>query len=178
MKDNKTVILFLIKFFGTYIVLFLLYSFYLNATQQKSGVFACAPITKNVANQSKMLLDFIGYPSEVKQSNIELSVDLSVKGEPVARVIEGCNSISILILFIAFIVAFSATFKTTLLYIIFGSLFIYSINIMRIAIIAIALYEFPEHEHLLHNYLFPAIIYGVTFLLWFVWVRKFSKVTV
>lgn len=178
MKSNKTVILFLLKFFGTYIVLFLLYSFYLNTTQQKSRVLACAPITKSVANQSKIVLDIVGYPSEVIQSNVELSVDLSIKEKPIARVIEGCNSISIIILFIAFIVAFSSTFKATLLYIIFGSLLIYSINIVRIVIIAIALYELPEYEHLLHNFLFPAIIYGVTFLLWFVWVRKFSKVKV
>ncbi|MDV7187059.1 exosortase family protein XrtF [Lutibacter sp. TH_r2] len=176
MKSNKTVLIFLIKFFGTYIVLFLLYSIYLNLTQEKSAVFSCAPITKSVAKHSKVILDFVGYSSEIVQSEIELSINLIVRGKPLARVIEGCNSISIIILFIAFIVAFSSTFKTTLFYIIFGSLLIYSINIVRIVIIAIALYEFPEYEHLLHNYLFPAIIYGVTFLLWFIWVRKFSKV--
>lgn len=153
-----------------------MYSFYLNATQHKSDGFACSPITNVVASQSKYMLDLVGYSSEIVQSDVELSVYLSVKEKPVARIIEGCNSISIVILFIAFIVAFSASFKTTVSYIIFGSLLIYVINIIRIVIIAIALYKFPEYEHLLHNYLFPAIIYGVTFLLWFIWVRKFSKV--
>ena len=176
MKSNKTVILFLIKFFGTYIILFVLYSFYLNSTQQKGEFFACSPITTNVANLSKDMLNAVGYHTEIVQSDIELSVNLTVKGKPLARVIEGCNSISIIILFIAFIVAFSSTIKTTLLYILFGSLLIYSINIVRIAIIVIAMYEFPEYQHLLHQYLFPAIIYGVTFLLWFIWVRKFSKI--
>jgi len=49
VQSNKTVVLFLVKFFGVYILLFLIYSAYLNKTQGTSGVFACAPITKTVA---------------------------------------------------------------------------------------------------------------------------------
>ncbi|MDO9138077.1 MAG: exosortase family protein XrtF, partial [Lutibacter sp.] len=67
MKGNKTVVLFLLKFFGTYLLLFLLYSYYLNRTQTDIAPFACAPITKTVAEQTKYLLNFIGYPTEIVQ---------------------------------------------------------------------------------------------------------------
>ncbi len=175
MQSNKTVIIFLIKFFGTYALLFLIYSFYLSATQTSSELYSCAPITKTVANQSKMLLNAFGYTSEIEQSENELSIRLIINNKDIARVIEGCNSISIIILFIAFIVSFSGKFKTTFLYIIFGSLLIYFINIFRISVIAIALYEYPQYEYIFHDIIFPAIIYGVTFLLWVIWVFKFSK---
>ncbi len=175
MQSNKTIVLFLIKFFGVYIALFLIYSTYLNKTQKTSGVFACAPITTSVANQTKDLLNFIGYKTEIEQHTNEVSVKLFVNDKLVARVIEGCNAISIIILFISFIVAFSSGFKTTFLFIVFGSLMIYISNIFRIAIISIALYEYPQYEYILHDILFPLIIYGITFLLWFVWVHKFSK---
>ena len=66
-------------------------------------------------------------------------------------------------------------FKTTFLFIIFGSFLIFFINVLRISIIAIALYEYPQYEYIFHDIIFPVIIYGVTFLLWVIWVVKFSK---
>lgn len=175
MQNNKSVVLFLAKFFGVYLVLFLLYSFYLQNTQVKEPYFACSPLTKRVAYQTQQVVKFFGYNSEIKQHNYEVSMKLIINEQFVARVIEGCNAVSIIILFISFIIAFSTTFKATGIYILAGSALIYGINIFRIAIISIAIYEFPQYEGILHDYIFPAIIYGTTFLLWFIWVRKFSK---
>jgi exosortase family protein XrtF len=174
VKGNKTVILFLIKFFGSYLLLFLLYSFYLEKTQNSSSPFSCAPITKNVAEQTQYLLNIFGYPTEIKQDTETLAVKLFIHGKFTAFIVEGCNAISIIILFIAFIIAFAGKFKTTVLYILFGSLLIYFTNIFRIAIISIALYKYPQYQHILHEIIFPSIIYGITFLLWFVWIRNFS----
>jgi len=102
-------------------------------------------------------------------------VKLFINDKFTAFIVEGCNAISIIILFIAFIVAFAGKFKTTILYILFGSLLIYFTNIVRIVIISIALYEFPQYQNVLHEIVFPSIIYGMTFLLWFVWIRNFSN---
>lgn len=174
MNSNKTVILFLIKFFGTYILLFIVYSIYLNKTQKTSGVFTCAPITKTVAKQTEFVLNTFGYSAKMEQHTEEVSVKLFIEDKFIARIIEGCNSISIIILFISFIVAFSSGFKTTFLFILFGSLLLYATNIFRIVIISIALYKYPQYQYVLHDILFPLIIYGTTFLLWFIWVQKYS----
>jgi len=174
VKSNKIVIIFLIKFFGTYALLFFIYNSYLSNNQKTETIFSCAPITKTVANRSKEVLNFIGYKTEIEQHSKEVSMKLIINDTYVARVIEGCNAISIMILFISFIVAFANKFSITLLYIVVGSLIIYFTNILRISIIAIALYKYPSYENLLHNIIFPSIIYGITFLLWFIWVRKFS----
>lgn len=175
MQNNKTVIIFLVKFFGTYLVLFLLYSFYLSKNQKIASIFACAPITETVAEQSKYLINLMGFDAKIEQHTSEMSIKLFVNDTYVARVIEGCNAISIIILFIAFIVAFASGFKKTALYILFGSLIIYVINIVRIAIIALAIYKYPAYENVLHTIIFPGIIYGITFLLWFIWIQKFAK---
>lgn len=175
MKGNKTVVLFLLKFFGTYLLLFLGYSLYLNKMQSETDILTCAPITKTVAEQTQYLLTFFGYPTEIKQDTETLSIKLFINGEFTAFIVEGCNAISIIILFIAFIVAFAGKFKTTVLYILFGSLLIYFTNILRIAVISIALHQYPQYQNVLHEIVFPAIIYGITFLLWFAWIRNFSK---
>ena len=176
MQNNRTVIIFLTKFFGVYALLFIFYSVYLKNTQKVGDVFACAPITKSVANQTQFLLKTMGYHSEIKQHPEEISIQLMVAGNYVARIIEGCNSISIIILFISFIVAFAGELKSTIMYILIGSVLIYSVNIVRIAFIGLALYKYPQYQYLLHIIIFPAIIYGMTFLLWVIWVRKFSKI--
>jgi len=121
-------------------------------------------------------LNTIGYNSRIEQHTEEGSVKLFINDKFVARIIEGCNAISIIILFISFIVAFSSNFKTTFLFIVVGSLLIYFINIFGIAVISIALYQFPQYQYILHDVLFPLMIYGFTFLLWFFWIKKFSKI--
>lgn len=176
MQNNRSVVIFLTKFFGVYALLFVAYSLYLNKTQEVSHAFACSPITKLVANQTQFLLKTMGYHSSIQQHPEELSIQLFVASKYVGRIIEGCNSISIIILFISFIVAFAGQLKPTLLYILFGSLLIYSVNIIRIAFIGLALYKYPQYQHVLHVIIFPAIIYGITFLLWVIWVRYFSKI--
>ncbi|TVZ56747.1 exosortase family protein XrtF [Lutibacter sp. Hel_I_33_5] len=175
MKKYRNIVLFLIKFFATYFILFAIYSFYLHQTQEKDEVFVCAPITTKVAEQATNTLQAFGHNANFVQHEDELSVKVLIDDVYLARVIEGCNSISIIVLFIAFIFAFSGKVIPTILYAIIGSLIIYSINIFRISFLVYMLKMFPEKQTILHDLVFPAIIYGTTFLLWVIWVNKFSK---
>ncbi len=174
MNKYKNSILFLVKFFTTYFLLFAIYATYLSIFQVKKNIFQCAPLTTKVADYTVYVLNMFGYNAASMQHKSEMSIKLLVNNQYIARVIEGCNSISIIILFIAFIIAFSGPKKATILYAFAGSIFIYLINILRIAFLTIMLYKFPNQQLLLHNLVFPAIIYGTTFLLWIIWVQKFS----
>lgn len=169
----KPFLLFLLKFFLSYILLTVLYHAYLSRFD--ATAFEVDSVTKGVAKQAQQLVQFFGYNSEIAENAEQNSVKFFVEGKYVARVVEGCNAISVLILFVAFVVAFKGTWKHTLLYLLFGIVFIYSLNILRIALISIALYFYPEQEHLIHGVLFPLFIYGVVFLLWVIWVNKFSS---
>ena len=175
MQRQRSIVLFLVKFFATYFLLFVIYSFYLQKTQQKGDVLACSPITTVVAEQTEEVLTFFGYNAAHIQHDDEMSVKLILNGQYTARVIEGCNSISIIILFLSFIIAFAGSLKATVIYGLLGSVFIYGINILRIALLTVLLNKYPHQQELLHNLVFPAIIYGATFLLWVIWVQKFSK---
>lgn len=176
MQRNRTIIIFLVKFFATYFILFGIYSFYLNRTQQKIDVFSCSPITKTVANHVQKVAKIMGYNAYVKQSTNELSMQFVLNGKYVSRIIEGCSSISIIILFLAFIIAFSGGVKATILFGLFGSVLIYIVNILRIIALSIMYYKYPEYETILHDLFFPAVIYGLTFILWLTWVKFYSKI--
>lgn len=132
-------------------------------------------ITNKVAKQSAAILDNFGYDTKIIPHTEEASMKLFLNETYLARVIEGCNGFSVIILFIAFIVAFSGKLKTTFLYLLLGSVLIYLVNLLRIVLLSIALYHYPEYREILHTIVFPAIIYGLVFLLWIVWVNRFSK---
>lgn len=174
MNKYKKITLFLVKFFGTYFLLFAIYATYLHNSQIKENRFQCSSLTAKVADQTVSLLNVFGYNVTSIQHEAEMSVKLLVGNQYIARVIEGCNSMSIIILFVSFIIAFAGPKKATIVYVIIGSLLIYVINILRIGFLTMMLYKYPKEQLILHNLVFPAIIYGATFLLWVVWVQKFS----
>ncbi len=174
MKKKKTIIKFLAKFFITYFVLFGVYSLYLKQTQQRSPVFSCSPITKVVAQHTQKVAEFLKYPTILRQSENELSMMFFVGDLYAIPIVEGCNSVSVIILFLSFIIAFSGSFKATFFFGLTGVFIIYVMNIMRILAISKMYHIYPEHEGLLHDLVFPAIIYGTIFLLWVIWVNKFS----
>jgi exosortase family protein XrtF len=131
-------------------------------------------ITELVAENTKQLLTLFDADSDIIKNDSEPYIRLVYKQEYVARMIEGCNAVSIIILFISFVVSFSVRIKPTVLFIVVGSLIIYLLNVARIAILCVLIYLFPKQQTLLHGVFFPLFIYGVVFILWVIWVNKFS----
>lgn len=173
LQRYAPVIRFIFTFLGTYVLLALLYSLYLQNFD--SGEYYPDYLTNLVAVQSEAVVSALNYNSEVASGYPETNVHLMVNGEFVARIIEGCNAASIIILFVSFMLAFSGKMKTTFLFILAGAVIIYVTNILRIAFMAIGIYEFPEYAHFLHSIVFPLVIYGVVFLLWVVWIIIYTK---
>ncbi|MDJ0644694.1 MAG: exosortase family protein XrtF [Flavobacteriaceae bacterium] len=174
MKKKKTIVKFLLKFFITYAVLVLAYNFYLDKTQQRGDVFSCSPITQTVAYHTQKLANLFGYEATVYQHEGELSMKFFLGDHYSFRLIEGCNSVSIIILFLAFIIAFSGSIPATILFGIVGGLVIYVMNLIRLVVISVLTKEYPQYDDFLHDLLFPAIIYGTVLLLWIIWVNRFS----
>jgi exosortase family protein XrtF len=138
------------------------------------GVFHPDFVTHYVARQSSGLVSIFGYDAEIIAHETKAQMVLNINGGYLASIIEGCNSISIIILFISFIVAFAQKFKKTFIFIFAGCLLIYIVNVIRIAILAIALYNYPNQEKILHGVIFPGIIYGMVFLLWMLWIKMLN----
>lgn len=169
----KSVIRFILTFIIVYTILSVCYKFYLDFS--KNAVYYPDYITNLVSKQSEDILNVLGYKAYVEPHRDEPSMKLIINGKYLARIIEGCNSISIIILFVSFIMAFSGKPKTTFLYMLFGSVLIYVVNLSRIVILSIGLYHYPWRKDILHTVIFPGIIYGMVFLLWIFWVNRFSN---
>ncbi|MFC4739008.1 exosortase family protein XrtF [Flavobacterium ponti] len=164
---------FLIKFVLFYFVFAFIYNQFLN--QFDVSKFELDSITKMVSNHTSYFMHLFDEDCNVIPNKNEASMKVIYNGKYIARVIEGCNAISVIILFAAFIFAFASNWVKTFLYIIIGSLLIYVLNIVRIGLLVWAIYYYPDYQEFLHGTVFPLFIYGVVFILWIIWVTKFSK---
>jgi len=170
----KSVLQFILTFLMVYFVLSFSYKLYLDFSDGSN--YYPDYLTYQVAQQTDMVLSALGYKTETLPHPNEASIQLIINNNYVARIIEGCNSLSVIVLFISFIVAFSGRPKTTIVYLFVGSLIVYCVNLLRIVILSIGLYLYPQHSGFLHSVIFPAIIYGMVFLLWMFWVNRFSNI--
>ncbi|MBT8253464.1 MAG: exosortase family protein XrtF [Flavobacteriaceae bacterium] len=171
-KKYKTVIQFILTFLSVYFVLTFAYKTYLDLSD--GDRFYPDFITNLTARQSEVLIDALGYEADVIPHEAEPSMKLIINNKFVARVVEGCNSVSIIILFMSFIVAFKDTAKRMIIYLLAGSVLIYAVNLIRIVILSVGLYHYPWRREILHTVIFPLIIYGLVFMLWMIWVRRFT----
>jgi exosortase family protein XrtF len=166
----KPFLLFLSKFFLTYILLTIVYQLYLSSY----AVNQIDSVTRLVAKHAEQLFSLFNADFQVKYYLGEPYLRLIYNQKYVARMIEGCNAVSIIILFIAFVVSFSGKIKTTLVFIAVGIFIIYVLNIIRIVLLAVLIFWYPAKEGLLHGVLFPLSIYGAVFVLWLIWINKYS----
>jgi exosortase family protein XrtF len=173
IQKYAPVIRFIFTFLGVYLLLALLYNMYLQNFNW--GSYYPDYLTHLVGVQSEAVVSALRYNSEVTSGYPENNLHLMVNGKFVARIIEGCNAASIIILFVSFMLAFAGKMKPTFFFTLAGVVIIYVMNILRIALMAIGIYELPEYTHFLHSIAFPLVIYGVVFLLWFLWIIIYSK---
>ncbi|EDP71584.1 hypothetical protein FBALC1_03832 [Flavobacteriales bacterium ALC-1] len=173
LEKYKLVIRFIVTFLAVYTVLTIGYNIYLNLSE--GSKFYPDYMTNLVSHQTNTLLNSIGYEASVLPHPNEPSMKVIMNGKFVVRIIEGCNAMSVIILFLSFIVAFAGKLKTTLFYCFAGCIIIYAFNLIRIVALSVGLYHYPWREEILHQIIFPMLIYGTVFLLWMVWVNRFSK---
>jgi len=167
----KPFLIFISTFFAAYILLTVIYKFYLNSFEATE----VDGITNVVGYNVDQLMRLFNCDISIFKSAFDPYLEVWYNQKYTLRIVEGCNAVSVFILFVSFVIAFSGKFKTTLLFILLGIFIIYVFNVIRITLLTILLFHFPEHEHILHGVLFPLIIYGMVFILWVIWVNKFSK---
>lgn len=172
-RKYKTVTRFVLTFVMVYGLLSLAYKFYLKFSD--GSQFYPDYMTYMVALQSEDLLEIFGYNTQVVPHPDEPSMKLIVNGNYLARIVEGCNAVSVIVLFVSFVIAFSGRWKETVLFAFTGSVLIYVVNLLRIVVLTMGLYHYPWKAEVLHQVVFPGIIYGMVFLLWIFWVNRFSK---
>jgi exosortase family protein XrtF len=97
-----------------------------------------------VSENTQQVLQLFNTRSYIEESGAHPFMKLFYNQRYVARIVEGCNAISVIILFISFVIAFSGKLKATVFFIFGGSLLIYGLNVLRIAALSALIFYFPK----------------------------------
>jgi exosortase family protein XrtF len=167
MKEQKTILFFLVKFIGLYLVLNTVYGFWISSYSPLPD-----PITKIVTHQTAALVS-------LTEDNISVGVGVNSSNVPIRQndktvvsVFEGCNSLNVMIVFISFIGAFTGTWKKTILFGLAGLVLIYLFNLLRVGLLFYIAKYYPDNLYFFHKYLFTGILYALVFFFWYLWVKK------
>ena len=148
MKDFKEILWVLLRFLGIWLLLFLLYQWYLNQFSGNIDGF-----TKIISDQSAFLLNFTGYETVTKDFPSHETVQFYINGKVATRMVEGCNAVSVMIMFLAFVFAFYKGVKT--FYFAFaGIVLLYILNLFRIYVLNVIVVDFPALTKPAHDYFF------------------------
>lgn len=169
LKDFKPVLGILLRFIIIYLVLLIAYQFYLNSGKD-SGLDSFSSL---IARQVTSLQNTIGYPTELYDDVKNEQVWFYVKQNYVTRMVEGCNAVSVIILFVSFVFAFYKGVKT-FVFVAVGLVLLYIMNLLRIVGLNIVMADYKEYGKMFHDFIFPAIIYGTVVVLWLIWIKFFA----
>lgn len=129
----------------------------------------------SIIQTANFFLKNIGYNTFTVLQDRDYQV-IGIDGSNGVWVGSNCNAITLFSLFSVFIIAYPGKAKSKFWFIPLGILFIHILNIIRvIALVLIANYA-PQFLSFNHTYTFTFLIYAFIFMLWMVWVNKYSKI--
>lgn len=165
---NSPVTLFIVKALAFFIGWYLLYELWLLPDGRLDEW-----LSLNIIGSSAGFIEWIGY--EVYTVNRIIGI-----GEAGGiEIVDGCNGIAAIGLFLGFIIAYPGDWKNRLSFSVVGIGIIYLVNIFRVIVLTVTQVEWPQFFNFTHDYSTTAIFYIVIFVLWMVWVNyadaAFSK---
>lgn len=166
LKENRTTLLFLLKFGILFGGLSAAYSAWIDTYNEVPD-----PMTRWVSGQTVRVMKLFQLDVREELTTNEVSTSILLDGQTSIRVFEGCNGIAVFILFLSFIWAFDSRWKT-LIYSVLGVGLIHLTNLIRLSGLTVISVYRPEMMYFTHKYLFTLIIYAVVFGVWVLFVRQ------
>lgn len=169
LSEFRPTIYFLGKFLLIYLLGNFLYGLYVSSFSPHPD-----PITDKVSRQTAVILNWAGENTSCALDPKKPTVHIGDEGRWVISIYEGCNGINIMIIFIAFIVAFGPIGKSIGWFVPLGLLIIHISNLLRLLLLYWVTIQLPQYLYFIHKYLFTAAIYLVVLILWWWWVKIFG----
>lgn len=169
MKDLKPAIRFVSVFVVLYLVLNVLYGFWIESYGNYPD-----PATEAVTHQTSAILNLLGEQTTTLPTPGTASVSILVGMRSALMVYEGCNSINVMIVFVAFIFAFGGSARKMTWFVPVGLVVIYIVNLMRVFGLYYVAEQWQEYFYYIHKYAFTAFIYVFVLILWWWWIEKIS----
>lgn len=176
MKKNK-VLVFFVRVIGCYVAWLLLYhytglgvngleSYFTNATGWLSSEII------NLFGQESNIR--VSYNHIEKSSQAILQLRINGVDKEVVSIGAPCNGLSIIAVYIGFIVCYFGSLSSKISFALAGTVIIFLSNSVRVIALAYNhLYSIDTFDFN-HKYTYTFLVYGIVFILWMVWVNRYS----
>jgi exosortase family protein XrtF len=168
-EEFKPSIFFLLKFLALYVVGSIAYGVFVQAWYP-----VVDPVTAWVTQQTSALLSVGGWDTSVVEPTHKATANILYEGKAILSVFEGCNGLNVMIIYVAFLVAFGPYRKALLWFIPVGLVVIHLFNLGRIYLLFFVSIKMPQFMYFTHKYFFTAVLYIVVFVLWMIWLWYFK----
>jgi exosortase/archaeosortase family protein len=160
---NKDLTRFIVTSLGIFVAWYLLYDLWILPDGRVDHA-----LSLHIIAMAKGILELKGYDI------ITYARVITLPGANGIEMVDGCNGIEALGLFVGFVVAFKGTWKNRAWVIPLGLVLIYLVNIVRVVVLVITQKHAPSIFTVTHDYSTTAIFYIVIFAMW-VWWSKLSE---
>ena len=125
------------------------------------------PFTAGIAKASGMTLNLIGQKITMKGTQIR-NEKFGV------NVRNGCNGVETMIIFVAAVLAFPATWKARGIGLVLGVIAIQAVNLVRVVALFLTGAYFPQFFDSSHTVIWQTIVILFGVLLWIFWANRFA----
>ncbi len=99
---------------------------------------------------------------------------IGVQGGTPLWIGDPCNGVMVMAVYVIFIIAYPGPWKHRLWFVPLGLLLVHAINAVRVSALSIIVTYNYNWLTFNHDYTFYIVVYGCVFLLWWLWVKRFS----
>lgn len=164
-SDFKPALRFLLIFLSVYFLLNLFYGIWIETLGNHPDT-----ATQWVSNQSAAIVRGLGGEAQAIPNPEGPTIRMVSGDRVILNVFEGCNGLNVIIVFLAFVLAFGGALKKMLWFIPLGILVIHIFNLLRILLLYFLSNSHSTYFYYFHKYFFTAAIYLAVFFLWWLWI--------
>jgi len=124
---------------------------------------------------AEFTLRTLGYvTTDYSSTDVLFREHIGIAGSKGVTIGAPCDGVVLYALFIFFVMAFPGPLRHKAWFIPLGALAVFYLNVLRIVGLAMIMNINEDWLAFNHDYTFTIVVYAFVFLLWMVWVQKFS----
>ena len=161
---------FLVLSISLYLSWNVLYEFYLRPHTNFDKV-----VIDTLVRWAESTLQVIGYDTtDYSAADVAFREHIGIVGSKGVTIGAPCDGVVLYVLFIFFVLSFPGPLKQKVWFIPIGAFSVFYLNVLRIVGLAMIMKVNESWLAFNHDYTFTIIVYAYVFLLWMVWVKRFS----
>ena len=133
-------------------------------------------LNDNIAFLSKQGFKLIGKTTEIVYESDHVVLYLNEGSFRGIWIGDACNGFKLFSVFAIFIIAFPGPTKSKIWFIPMGFIFIHLANVIRVIALLLINNYYPQYLDFNHLYTFTIFVYGIIFIFWYIWAKRFAHV--